>query len=104
MHSYQHTCPSCGCVEVATILTPELPTHYAKLTCDGCGRFIKWIGKPENELKRQHINGVIQRLLDDLTLTRWERGFLASLSTQKKISPKQLELINKIAEAKGVQS
>lgn len=104
MHNYQHTCPSCGCVEVATILTPELTTHYAKLTCDGCGRFIKWIGKPESEQKRQQLSNIIHRLLEDLTLTRWERDFLGKLSNQKKISPKQLELINKIAEAKGVQS
>jgi len=43
-------CPECKSVLLMT-LTPDL-THYARLDCVRCNKFIKWLKSPENADKR----------------------------------------------------
>lgn len=39
------TCTRCGSATLVEVPTPEGP-HYAKLVCEECGGFIKWLPRP----------------------------------------------------------
>lgn len=45
-------CPNCGCNETKFIETQNL-VHYGKEVCASCGRFIRWVPKPEYENVRR---------------------------------------------------
>lgn len=93
-------CPSCGCLEAKAVVTPEF-IHQGKLVCDGCGRFLRWIEKPENHQKRQEQQIKIQKLLTLPTLSSWDREFLSSIFNQKKLSLKQLQILERIENKVG---
>jgi hypothetical protein len=39
-------CPSCGATGTEEVPCPEGP-HHAKLTCAGCGRFLRFLPRPD---------------------------------------------------------
>ena len=47
-------CKNC-CESLEFIETPS-SVHYGKEVCSGCGKFVRWIGKPKNENKRKDKN------------------------------------------------
>jgi len=49
------SCPRCGGEEIKIVETPN-SVHYAKAVCKVCGRFIKWIPKPEHENERRRTS------------------------------------------------
>lgn len=46
MESGPPPCLTCECTDRRVTLTPHLP-HHGKEVCDNCGRFIRWLPKPD---------------------------------------------------------
>lgn len=93
------SCPSCGFERASIVRMAKGHSHYAALKCGQCDRFLDWMPKPATEGKRRDTAIKVDRLLKSLGLTQWEKGFLATIAKQKKVSPKQQETLAKI-EAK----
>ncbi|MBE9229149.1 hypothetical protein IQ264_27480 [Phormidium sp. LEGE 05292] len=95
-----HPCPNCLGTDVIFIATQNL-IHEGKLVCGDCGRFIKWTPKRANQVKQLDTQKLIAQLLASGTgLSKWEVCFLWSVKGQKKLSPKQRETLNKIANGR----
>lgn len=78
------------------ILTPELK-HHGKELCKTCGRFLRWIPKPETAQKNEELRGRLQALDSNLNLSQWEKEFIESVKKQfPKLSPKQKSMIDEI--------
>lgn len=76
--------------------TPEL-THFGKETCQQCGKFLRWVPKPQNIEKQKTNADAVVKLRNDDRLSAWERGFVATLDTQgPKVSPKQQAILDKL--------
>lgn len=81
--------------------TPHLQ-HHGKETCAACGRFIRWVPKPQT-IERQNRNGsAVVALRNNENLTAWERAFIATLDGQgPKVSPKQQGVLDKLVAKYG---
>jgi len=56
-------CPNCKSEEIRFVETPYL-THYGKEECAKCGRWIRWIQRPENEgIRTKTSKYTIQQVL-----------------------------------------
>lgn len=81
--------------------TTELPKgsmHFARVDCNDCQRFVKWLPFPET-LIRQEENARRVKTLQGMPQDTWTQGFLASFP--KKPSPKQQAVLDKKWEEKG---
>jgi len=81
------------------ILTPHLPTKYAKLVCTqegGCNKMIKWLPDPNKERLLEERREQIQQMLDENTINAFERGFLENIINLRTLSPKQFSCFNGI--------
>lgn len=85
------------CIPVFTA-TPELK-HHGKETCSACGRFIRWVPKPQNVERQQQNGQKLVALRNTDGLSQWEREFVDSLDGQgPKISPKQQAKLDEVAK------
>jgi hypothetical protein len=87
------------CAHSATVIErmPEGHIHYAAESCADCGKFIRWLPRPEN-LERQRLNGVrLAKLAKCDRLTSWERHFIRDVSPRKKLSPRQQAIVDDLA-------
>ncbi len=87
---------NCSHEKVKFTPTPQL-THHGREDCELCGRFVRWVPKPET-LERQQRNGSrIVALRNDPRLSEWEKGFIATLDGQgPKLSPRQQDKLDAI--------
>ena len=77
-------------------LVPQGHTHYGKEICAVCGRFIRWSAKPLN-VERQRLSAFrLAKLAMRPDLTGWERQFVRSVGGKKHLSPKQLEIVERL--------
>jgi len=97
-------CSTCGSDRINAVRMPSYHTHHAALKCGQCDRFIAWMQKPETEGKRRDLAVRIDRLGKAPRLTHWERDFLQSLKNQKKVSPRQQEVLARIEAKVGGES
>ncbi|MBW4635958.1 MAG: hypothetical protein KME30_29975 [Iphinoe sp. HA4291-MV1] len=67
-------CPKCNNSNFIESILPPGNIHHGKLSCDSCGKFVKWLPKP----KMTEIS--IMRLLQNPNLEEWECRFLKMLS------------------------
>lgn len=74
MFNLTEKCRFCKSVNVLEIIEPANSTHYGRLTCSDCGRFLKWLPKP----KIPSIS--VARLLHGTGLETWERKFLKAIA------------------------
>lgn len=75
--------------------TPEL-SHHAREDCLDCGKFLRWLPKPET-IQRQADNAEKIVRLRSANLPKWEAGFMLSLEKQgRHFSPKQQATLDKI--------
>lgn len=90
------------CPHLRTNIVPTPETiHHAKECCADCGRFLRWLPKPEtieravqNQDRLRQLEAVRERLTD------WERSFILSLQKQGlKFSPKQQEILDRLFRA-----
>jgi hypothetical protein len=74
--------------------------HYAKCVYALCGRFIRWLPRRESVERRKLSVAMLRKLLATESLTKWEQGFVeslsASLSRRKKFSPRQEEVLGQL--------
>ena len=92
--------PMQACEHRATVTErpPDTHRHYARLTCALCGRFLRWLPRPET-IERQKLNGFrIAKLTMQEGLTGWEREFVRSVSQQRKLSPRQQAVLDSLVE------
>ena len=71
--------------------------HYSHEVCVACGGHLRWHPKPQNVERRKLIAAYLARLAMCSTISSWERTFIRSVSEQRKLSPKQLAIIDRIA-------
>jgi len=77
-------------------LMPQGHKHYARVICAVCGRFIHWSAKPAN-VERQKLNGFkLARLGMCNRLNPWERNFVHHVSQQRKLSPRQQVIVERL--------
>jgi hypothetical protein len=87
----------CSHTSTVTLATPHGHAHYSAERCALCGAFLCWVPKPAT-IERQPFNAMrLARLAMCEALTNWERGFVASVSQRKKVSPKQQEIIDRLS-------
>jgi hypothetical protein len=86
------------CEHRATV-TERLPDgslHYARLSCAICGAFLRWLPKPAT-IERQRLSAFrIARLAMCSELNSWEHDFVANISQQRKLSPRQQEVLDEL--------
>jgi hypothetical protein len=70
--------------------------HYAHEVCVACGRHLRWHPKPRNDERRKLLAAYVARLAMCERLTNWEKGFVASVSKQRNLSPKQEAIIGRL--------
>lgn len=91
-------CPACGSVFLKIICgQDERTSHWGRLECGDCGRWVKWLPKPkpQPDLKRcEFIGGLLQ----SGKLTSWERSFLGSIRDKPGLSQKQLRVFERISK------
>lgn len=79
------------------IETPEL-IHYGKEVCKDCGRFIKWVSKPDKPSYKEECAFMLDRALKQFP----DNSFVSSLSTyfvnNKSLSKKQFEALKRMLE------
>jgi hypothetical protein len=75
---------------------PEGSLHYARLSCAICGRFLRWLPRPET-IERQRVSAFrLARLAMCSLLSDWERSFVRDVSRLRKLSPKQQAVIDQL--------
>src|SRR5438552_3384829 len=87
-----------ACAHSATITRREPPKslHHSREVCAGCGRFIRWLAKPET-LERRKLNGFrLAKLGMCERLTAWERAFVCNASQRKRLSPRQQQIVHEL--------
>ena len=84
---------SCECSEITAVVSSTI--HWAAWLCLGCGKHRGWIEHPETANRREAQDQLIDRLLG--VATGWNRMFLEELRERRKRSPRQLEILTKIA-------
>jgi hypothetical protein len=75
---------------------PEGFVHHSKEVCQQCGRVLRWVPDPRNVERRKLLCAYVARLLTAQGLTRWEKGFVDSLRSQAKFSPRQEEVLGNL--------
>jgi hypothetical protein len=70
--------------------------HYSHEVCAMCGRHLRWHPKPRNVERRKLLAAYVARLAMCERLTSWEKGFVASMSKQRNLSPKQEAIIGRL--------
>jgi hypothetical protein len=91
--------PECWHKEVVFFPTPEL-IHHGKEICRACGKFVRWVPKPETLQRRSENAERLAKLRKRKDLTVWERSFLLSLEKNglEHLSPRQQEVLNGLAQ------
>lgn len=52
-------CQHCGSNDLKASLTPSTSFHYARLDCNACGRYVKWLSKKQFiQLEEAKINPI----------------------------------------------
>jgi hypothetical protein len=87
-----------GCTHEFTVAVEAPPPHFMKLQCSSCGAFRGWVMDPKNVERRRFNKFRIGWLLAKAPLTSWEKTFLESVETQKKLSPRQVEVLDRLYE------
>jgi hypothetical protein len=90
--------PPQACEHRATVTErlPDCHQHHTRLTCALCGRFLRWLPRPET-IERERVNAFrLVRLGMCEGLSKWERSFVNHVSQQRKLSPKQAALLARL--------
>lgn len=87
---------SCGHFTTRVEVMPDGHTHHAREVCVHCGAFTRWLPRPET-VERRRLNGYrLARLGMCPSLNRWEASFVQSVSQCKKLSHRQLQIIDRL--------
>lgn len=92
----QAPCLACGHVGINIVQMPKYSKHYAARRCGYCDAFRGWQPKPSTEQRRAELRRAIAQLLESPLLSDWDRGFLESIRSQKKLSLNQEACLNRL--------
>jgi hypothetical protein len=70
--------------------------HHAKEICSDCDRVLRWLPKPENVARRRATAYRVAKMLMAPGLTRWQIQFLSSVARQRKFSPRQTVVLERM--------
>jgi len=71
--------------------------HHAREVCAVCGRFIRWLPKPET-VERRRSNAIkLGKLTSCAGLDAWQRNFVRDIWQQQCLSPRQQCKLDEIA-------
>jgi hypothetical protein len=88
--------PGCQHANTSITFTPEL-SHHAREDCADCGKFLRWVPKPETVQRDSENVRKITALRSVANLPKWEAAFLLSLEKQgRHFSPKQQVRLDEI--------
>jgi hypothetical protein len=92
-------CAQSWCAHEETRIVIERPgsVHFAREVCQNCDRVLRWLPKPSTLEARQFNALRIARLSMNESLRDWERKFVKSIAQQRKLSPKQMAVLDKLA-------
>ena len=102
-------CPYCN-GGLREIIRHGAPTqgsasHYSRIECIECGRFVRWGKAPHTVARLQVWKAKVQKLAECKNLNQWQAQFVASVTERldegKGLSPKQQEWLNKIYQEVG---
>lgn len=101
--SSTNPCPACGCDRLNVVLEKPPNPHYASARCGSCDCFRFWVPKPQTLKCQRDQREAIERLLGNPYLSDWERSFCQGLlsARNKKLSPKQLQILSRIVAERG---
>jgi hypothetical protein len=87
----------CEHADTRIAIEPPGSVHFGREICMNCDRTLRFLPKPQT-LVRKRLNRfrIAQFAMCD-SLNSWERGFISSVSQQRKISPKQLAILERLA-------
>jgi hypothetical protein len=70
--------------------------HHAKEICSDCDKVLRWLPKPKNVERRRVTAFRVAKMLPAPGLTHWEARFLSSVSRQRRFSPKQAAVLERM--------
>ena len=71
------------------VRTPPNSPHYAKLVCNDCDKWIKWLPNPALNLVHDIRSQQIEKLLISNAITENERGFLVNIRNARLLTDRQ---------------
>ena len=75
---------------------PAGHVHFAAERCVDCRRLLRWLPRP-GTIERRKLNGFrLAKLSMCDKLSDWERDFVRSVGEKKHLSPKQLEIVERL--------
>ena len=88
-------CPKCESDNLTIIRTPNTH-HYAKLVCDDCDRWIRWLPNPHNTVGYDLRTEQIKDLLETDRINDYERRFLNHIKDVRHLTPHQRVFLNNL--------
>jgi hypothetical protein len=86
----------CPHTATRTEMMPSGSVHHAREVCAVCRAFIRWLPKPQT-IERERTNAFrLARLGMCERLSKWERDFVHHLAQQRKLSPRQQVLVERL--------
>jgi hypothetical protein len=77
-------------------ILPPGSVHFGKEICRNCDRVLRFLPKPTNTERQQFNSYRIAKLAMAAGLNDWERGFIKSTASFKKLSPRQQAVLYRI--------
>jgi hypothetical protein len=78
-------------------LCPKTHVHHAAEVCSLCGAWVRWVEKPSS-LSRRIRNALRLAWLEECQkLSPWEKGFVRDVMWQRKLSPRQQHVLDRLA-------
>ena len=86
----------CDHADTRIAIEPPGSVHFGKEICRNCDRVLRWIPKPENVERRRVTAYRVAKMSMLPNLSPWQSKFLSSVIRQKKFSPKQTEVLERL--------
>src|SRR5262245_12920718 len=77
-------------------LLPADSPHYGREVCVNCGQHLRFTPKRETIERRRVTAYRVAKMLMLPNLSPWERKFLCSVAAQRKFSPKQTGVLQRL--------
>jgi hypothetical protein len=98
-------CHHCGSKKINIVYEKAPCQHYAAIRCGRCDAFKGWMEKPENTIKRNSTEEILNQLSGMWRiLNNWENNFISNMKSRKKHSPRQLECLESIVRKYGLNN
>ena len=93
-------CPRCASTNfIRQTGKDEETSHYGRLKCGDCGRFLQWLRDPSTTLTTMQRNAaIIEIFKHPAKLSDWEIKFLRSIKEKRYLTEKQRDKLNIIGQ------